>query len=992
VDPDYEAQLDAVMASLTITDDTAATEPETVHLYIGLYSDSQRWIAMETEKLYIRVLPPGTPGTEEMGPSIELPVGTDEITISVHADRHITINGDTRFTLPTNQPFVQPLDAMGTWSGDGTIKLQVFANGQPMAGAFVPPLEIAIARNPALLKDRPALPPPFAAADTGNFLPDVTLRLYTFGQDNEPSSLRIYGKVFSPHQDPDGRHIGYRDVPMALIDWIHMQMEDIAMASGSTAHGLLRELGRTLWDDVLPPGLFTEYWRMMGSMRRYGHQSLLIIADEYPWLPYELATPFIPYNPDRSDPWHPSEIETLERTPLCETFAVTRWVEGTGQARRSAFPLGPVQPIFSADIPQGDIRSRDPIRFGQKQMRPEQGMSLSEALYASHEANLFHIVKGGGNLSRRVVGIEKAQTSESWIGYVNRQTQNMQSKSPLITQTSLIDATGNTPVNPDELIALVNSGASVVVGTWWGVSPSDDRVFWQTFYQQIIVAAASVGEAAFTAREAVRRISTNPISWLAYYVIGDPMATGYEPKDSIGYIDFSQKDATRTIHIGQSAIFLIKLQQHPPAHYNGPRKRSRPWSASPFELMIRDSDGFEVKTQPVLTERKPDSLTWEVELKPNRHGEVHLLLQINEPGTPHFAIGNLKKEVKQGSFFGRSAGPMQKPETIVLDLWHAPYRYYVGKDEYTFGTLRPDDGRVEALRADIKQVMRGYSDTSIEDFSHRISSVVKEMMPDWPDISTFSTISIVDKRIRLPWEFAKHPQHGYWGTSYCIGHVFDPKISAHAASPRVTRITLLDDGHLNDLATHLKAHLPGHVYTGRERIDPPELTPTALSRICKLQNNTLARIFHMDFTLTATGTLALHLSDDDMLELTPGDWYSKVKIGFRASPVIILTVRVTDTDTDADLTNYARMLMKHGAGAVIMPHYSFGSLYHDHFPLVFHRILAQHSSPITLGALLMEVREHMAAQFDESEMLSHILVGDPGQQLQLIQKIQSNMS
>lgn len=432
--------------------------------------------------------------------------------------KNIALIGETAFTIPPHHEGAVRLEARGIYPGGGEISAELYHQGVRVDSSA---LAVEVILDPEMVKKPSALPLPEAAGALARPA-DLTLRIQLIPLDSAGSVFRLNLSAWSGYDylQLENTTLGYRDVPRKVIEhlWARLQA---AAANPDIREGEVQAVGRLLWREVLPPELDKLYREQIAPTRKgkrlSGVHTLLIWTEAIsglPPLPFELAIP--------------------HRQPLCELFQITRGIEGIGGAWRTEFPLGPVHVTHDPTL---SAFTQTPLRWADEGGMSPPETTPSRGLESSHPAVGFHVVRADGALARQSRALTLAsENADGWEAYLREEGARLSLKAPLVTLSRLSDSTGGSLDDGALALEFLRSGAVAVVGTWWGVSPALDRAFWGAFYRAVWE-GESLSAAVHMGREAVRQVAPGSVDALAFYALGDPLATGYLVVEGIGYLE-----------------------------------------------------------------------------------------------------------------------------------------------------------------------------------------------------------------------------------------------------------------------------------------------------------------------------------------------------------------------------------------------------------------------------------------------------------------------
>lgn len=447
--------------------------------------------------------------------------------------------------------------------------------------------------------------------------PDLIVRVFSTPFDEKEPSLRLEYILYSPHADMTLPGLLTFPVVVKLHKLQRLQGRLAkVLAKQSTPHHEINRIGNMLYDLLFPDG-FKEIYETFAEKI----DSWLWLCDVEPWLPWELIKP---YSQEEQHPF------------LAERFALSRWVEGWGTARQKEFPLGFVGLIVEAQ-PNTDRLIDEWIGVG----KSEKWRSLTAGLFTKTAHSIVNTLKfetpiwGIHFLTASHQDKESALALSDQIGAIERDVESstlkLRQKAPLVTVSSQ-RRTDVTALSNSESIwvpTFVKAGVSAFVGALWDVEPHIDRLFWTTFYR-LIWRREYLGRAVFLARQAILQAYPHHHDALAYFLVGDPMAKGYQPADGEGFavIECATHDLEEPMSLNGTYRFSAMLRRKPPVWYEGRRQivSAESWQNVSIKLA---TTGFEISpTADVTMAVVHDGLLRaEFELKPIELGEHDLFIR-----------------------------------------------------------------------------------------------------------------------------------------------------------------------------------------------------------------------------------------------------------------------------------------------------------------------------------------------------------------------------
>ncbi len=372
-----------------------------------------------------------------------------------------------------------------------------------------------------------------------------------------PTGARAPDLTLVVQRDPEGRMVfeAVRDgivqfttatrlktEPRAFIDQLYDEIG--LLQRGRDSAGLrrldstqiadrLRDLGYRLWDRLIPADFKQWYaqhraeWRVTGDQDR--RWSLLVQSNEAD-LPWELIRPY----GSGSDCW--------EEGCWCETFHFARWLLRRPDTLECVAP--PLQIRLSAlaaiTPPHADLaaapQERDLLRvlIARHQLRdrsPERATEAAlRALLEQGGYDWMHVITHGrffaaSTLHSGAIALENEETLASSAITGPRIRGALRRERPAF----VLNACHAGRVAPalsgaaSWATELIGSGAGMLIAPLWSARDDLAARFSAVFYEALLNKAASLGEAVWYARMAIRE-DGDP-TWLAYSLFGRPHAT-----------------------------------------------------------------------------------------------------------------------------------------------------------------------------------------------------------------------------------------------------------------------------------------------------------------------------------------------------------------------------------------------------------------------------------------------------------------------------------
>lgn len=492
-------------------------------------------------------------------------------------------------------------------------------------------IKIQVRSSPVTRKAVPELDAPIA--QTG-WQPDVILRVYStpFPQ-GDGFNLSYVAYSENARLNLLGQHIGEVDVRVADLQRIQARLSKALELETSLQDGAVIEeisaIGFGMYELVVPSEvklLFEEIKKKINS--------LLILCDLEPRIPWELLKS--------------GKGEAF----FAQAYSIGRWIEGLGVARRSEFPLGLVATSIAKDteglishdeiidlFEPGDIPGVDDSPFIKSNE-----FALSILDYASYVWGM-HLEKAADpETDQQQTAIVITGKDSMTSAPIRQKTLDLRRKHPLITMGSIRKETSAASLTEIESIwmeSFIKNGVTAFVGPRWGVSQETSRLFFRKLYQHLW-RRSSLGQAVRDARRSVREAFPGSADWLSFFLVGDPMARGYLPEPSQGYVtvECPGHDLSKPLELEKSYSLLATLRLTPPEWDANRRKQVvlDSWVSPRVQIM---GSGFTIKPESEikLTGSNPDIRIAHFEIIPNKLGAKNLFISfLSEETEPRHSI------------------------------------------------------------------------------------------------------------------------------------------------------------------------------------------------------------------------------------------------------------------------------------------------------------------------------------------------------------------
>ena len=387
--------------------------------------------------------------------------------------------------------------------------------------------------------------------------PDLVLEVSSRWAANNASftyryRLRSYRSGLAAADGVEGES---KELPEGWVDKIRSQLAlalERGAGAGSDVATALASLGAQLYQAVVPPEVRSA---LRDVVRRHpdGQLPLLIVPDRDAWLPWGLL-----YD---------------GQAFLAERFVIGQWPRELDDLRAYEFPIGQTSIAYyeGGVTPEAWVNLLQTTGAPAPQPLPGGVFDLAEIT----EVRGLHIIRRGqapGAASRADLPVRlgsaggRARLEEE----VSSARLNLRRGRPLVTLSYLNAGQPElTMLEETWGRAYTGAGCSAFVGPLWAVDPDVDATFASTFYATLW-RGASLGAALQTAQRLARTGHPASADWLAYTLLGDPMARPYRPVKGNGYavVEPVGRRFEEPVPAGGQARFRVMLSRKPPLWHN----------------------------------------------------------------------------------------------------------------------------------------------------------------------------------------------------------------------------------------------------------------------------------------------------------------------------------------------------------------------------------------------------------------------------------------
>ena len=312
----------------------------------------------------------------------------------------------------------------------------------------------------------------------------------------------------------------------------------------------LFSLGFMLFQTIFPSPLQHDL-RAFGKSTRL--LTLLILADQDAWLPWELLHSGVP-----------------GQGFLGEQFAIGRWLSELDDARPYEFPIGSVHVAPYANVVLPELWA-DLLTLPYVPPPILVAKDVFTDLDATQQIRGLHLLRYG-----RSSTIEEAQDApmplEQGNGNITADNDFRPTRLTLRRNRPLVSL-GYVSAGEPELTALeqawvpafVRAGCSAFVGPLWAVQPKVEAAFVSGFYSRLW-AGDALASALQVGRRQAQAAVPDSLDWLSYVLVGDPMARPYKPIPGQGYatVEAIGRAMDDPLPPGGKARFRASLRRTPP--------------------------------------------------------------------------------------------------------------------------------------------------------------------------------------------------------------------------------------------------------------------------------------------------------------------------------------------------------------------------------------------------------------------------------------------
>ncbi len=303
--------------------------------------------------------------------------------------------------------------------------------------------------------------------------------------------------------------IKFTSDPQAKFNSIFQDLENKDFPADFIENNI-QGIGRTLYDQLFPKDLQEYYWKHKDNIK-----SIVILSSE-PWIPWEIIKP-----------WRKLENGTIEEDKyLCETFDLTRWIEGKEFVQKENVKSGLIVIPNDTNLKNAILESDWLIKFGDDLKLDLTFSNTFQAIMSALQSNgfdLIHFSTHGKSDSSNIMFSSIVLQNGLFLRPENISgiATNFGKSNPLVFLNACQSGSQGFFLTGIEGWAqrFIDNGASIFIGTRWSI---DDKIaldFSKEFYTNIS-RGKTTGESIRLARLKCKKPGDS--SWLAYQVYAEP--------------------------------------------------------------------------------------------------------------------------------------------------------------------------------------------------------------------------------------------------------------------------------------------------------------------------------------------------------------------------------------------------------------------------------------------------------------------------------------
>ncbi len=361
--------------------------------------------------------------------------------------------------------------------------------------------------------------------------PDIELRI-TLSEDRKTLAYMLHSPKGSDYNFKQVGSRSLREDPLTFLGPVFERLSTLAKRSAAArtedeTQGAVESLaaeGVQLYNELFSDELKREYNKVL--RKKYRGKSLLITSGD-PWIPWELVTPQEPGD-DGDAPW-----EQPNDPPLCETFQLSRWVDGRGAPDQVKLATGtwvaPPDNLQAAQVESDYFTELHRREWEVSLSGPLKSLAEVTQALRGGKTHLYHFACHGN------FDAASATESKLKLGTQFLTPRDVGALKPFIRQSKpvvFLNAchSGRVGVGLTQLggwaQTFLDCDASAFIGSLWEVNDALAAQFAKEFYNRLWglegFARQDLGQAFHEARMAIKATDPANPTWLAYVLYGDP--------------------------------------------------------------------------------------------------------------------------------------------------------------------------------------------------------------------------------------------------------------------------------------------------------------------------------------------------------------------------------------------------------------------------------------------------------------------------------------